>query len=250
MKKLLIFIILFCQPTFTAIAADTPRVVVSIKPLHSLVSGVMAGVGTPELVVQKGSPHGYSLRPSEAKALARADLIIWVGHELEGFLAKPLQNLAKDAQQLELADLLKTKLLTKRQSGNWEKPAHHHGTEEEGHEAHSEHQQAPDLHLWLDPHLAGEIVIETAEALVRIDPDHAREYRDNKLKMLARLAELDVELKDQLAPVKHYPYLVFMLPTSTSRELITLMPSDLSRSIPTENLVPNESVTSGLNCNS
>ncbi len=63
-----------------------PQVVVSIKPLHALVAGVMDGVGEPVLLVKGGgSPHGYILRPSEARNISRADLVVWVGEGLESF---------------------------------------------------------------------------------------------------------------------------------------------------------------------
>lgn len=225
MKKLIFLLFLLSLATSQAVAAETPRVVVSIKPLHSLVSGVMAGVAEPELIVKKGSPHGYSLRPSEARALAKADLVVWVGHELESFLEKPLQTLAGQARQLELADLLKKDLLVKRQGGTWEAPAHHHG-DEENNELHEEHEaahhhgdeddhkshgenKAADLHLWLDPGLAKKIVTATAATLSALDPAHAQQYSVNEQKLLTRLAQLDAGLKKQLEPVKDRPYLVF-----------------------------------------
>lgn len=207
MKKLIFLLFLLSIAASQAVAADAPRVVVSIKPLHSLVSGVMAGVVEPELIVKKGSPHGYSLRPSEARALAKADLVVWVGHELESFLEKPLQTLAGQARQLELADLLKKDLLVKRHGGTWEAPAHHHG-HGHGHESHAEEESA-DLHLWLDPALAKKIVTESAAALSLIDPANAPAYSRNKEAVLTRLAQLDAGLKKQLEPVKNHPYLVF-----------------------------------------
>ena len=53
-------------------AAAAPKVAASIMPLHSLVAGVMDGVGEPSLIVKGGaSPHFYSLRPSDAETLDR-----------------------------------------------------------------------------------------------------------------------------------------------------------------------------------
>lgn len=203
--KIGLFILIFCWP-LTAIATDSPQVVVSIKPLHSLVSGLMEGVASPQLLVKQGSPHGYSLRPSEAKALAGADLVVWVGHELESFLEKPLQTLAKNSRQLELADTLKQQLLTKRQGDDWEKAAHH--TTDEHASRSSEHDSA-DLHLWLDPDMAARIVTATAEVLSEIDPIHALTYDANAKLLLSRLSQLDTELKQKLEPVRDQPYLVF-----------------------------------------
>ena len=211
--KKLIFILmaLFCLPLSLATAADSPQVVVSIKPLHSLVSGVMSGVGSPQLLVKKGSPHGYSLRPSEAKALAKADLVVWVGHELESFLEKPLQTLAKNSLHLELADQLKQDLLTHRHGGTWEEPTHHADTEHAGHAhtSHAEKQEKADLHLWLDPQMAEKIVTETEKVLIEIDPAHAQNYRDNSAHMRQKLTQLNTQLKKQLDPVRNHPYLAF-----------------------------------------
>lgn len=210
MKKIILLYaaLLLLLPSVT-MAEKAPSVVVSIKPIHSLVSGVMEGVASPRLLVKGGgSPHGYSLRPSEAQALNRADLIIWVGPELESFLEKPLQTLAKNAQQLELSELLKKALLVKRQGENWEKPAHHHHEEGE-HKVPSDNTHNADLHLWLDPALAKQIVSLSAKALMDLDPGHAEIYQGNAEKMLTKLNQLDLHLKQKLAPVKRTPYIVF-----------------------------------------
>ncbi|WP_413701849.1 hypothetical protein ACLKMH_10090 [Psychromonas sp. KJ10-10] len=148
MKKLLSLFLFIILPISSAFSAEPPQVVVSIKPIHSLVSAVMEGVATPDLIIKKGSPHGYSLRPSEAKGLAKADLVVWVGHELESFLEKPLNTLAKDAQTLTLSEVLKSSLLTKREGGDWAKHNHdhhdhdaHEGHEEHEHDAHEGHEE-------------------------------------------------------------------------------------------------------------
>lgn len=83
--------------------ADSPKVVASIKPLHSIAAAVMEGVGTPTLLIRgAASPHAYSLRPSDARALANADLVVWVGPELESFLVKPMAVLPDGATDLRL----------------------------------------------------------------------------------------------------------------------------------------------------
>tara|TARA_R110001583_G_scaffold4077_7_gene24374 strand:+ start:1573 stop:2559 length:987 start_codon:yes stop_codon:yes gene_type:complete len=225
-------------------ATENPQVVVSIKPIHSLVSAVMEGVATPTLLVKTGSPHAYTLRPSEAKALANAGLVIWVGHELESFLEKPLQTVANNAQKLELSEQLESSLLATRNSGEWQHADHNKHIkdgldehedheqhledgldEHEDHEQHHEdgldedeqhteeaeehHHSSMDLHLWLDPKIAQKIVIETTKMLVDLDPEHALQYQSNSMKLNARLTLLDLQLKQKLQPVKAVPYLVF-----------------------------------------
>ncbi len=122
--------------------AQPPRVVVSIAPLHSLVAGVMDGVGEPQLLIAaNASPHAYSLRPSEARALSRAELVIWVGEALENMLVQPLHSLAGQARVLSLAEAEGIWLLPLREGGVWDAHDHashaSHGTEQaHGHQPH------------------------------------------------------------------------------------------------------------------
>jgi len=201
MKKaffLYLFIGLFSLPG-VAICSSVPRVIVTIKPLHSLVAGVMQGVGEPQLLVKGGSsPHGYILRPSDARNLARADLVVWIGAGLESFLEKPLSTLGHNARQLQLAEQLQHNLLRKVQSDDWEQPSHRHHQKE-----------SADLHLWLDPLLAQQIVVLTGTTLVEIDPAHRSLYQANVNRLITQLKALDQQLKTQLAPVKSVPYIVF-----------------------------------------
>ena len=211
MAKVYLICLLLCSLLTPAWAVESsfPTVVVSIKPLHSLVAGVMQGVGAPLLLVKGGgSPHGYVLRPSEARALSRAQLVVWVGEDLESFLQKPLATLAKRAQQLKLSDLLQDDLLVKQQGGNWDGRAHQHSREGEHVDPNSRYQSA-DLHLWLDPALAKQIVILTSNRLSEIDPVHSSQYRTNTTALVTKLDQLDQSLKQQLAAVKDTPYIVF-----------------------------------------
>ena len=210
---ILILLLAFISPVWAS-ESPVPQVVVSIKPLHSLVAGVMQGVGTPELLVKGGgSPHGYVLRPSEAKLLSKAQLVVWVGHELESFLEKPLATLGHKARQLELSEELQASLLPLRAGGSWEAHSHHHAAEyDDDHDdaAHHEHEHGKfDQHLWLDPAMAKRIVTLTADALGQIDPARRDRYQANAKQMIERLDRLDLRLKKQLAPVKETPYIVF-----------------------------------------
>ena len=104
---------LACRPQpSAAVDAPAPAVVSSIPPVHSLVAAVMAGVGEPKLLVKGGSsPHTASLRPSDAAALQKADLVFWIGDGLETFLAKPLAALPDRAEVVALAGAPGVKLL-------------------------------------------------------------------------------------------------------------------------------------------
>lgn len=204
----------------TVAQAEAPKVVVSIKPIHSLIASVMQGVGEPTLLVRGGaSPHSYSMKPSDAKALSAADLVIWVGPELESFLEKPLKANAPKATRLTLMELKGLTLLETREGGAWE--AHDHGHkgghdhkghdhkhDHKGHDHDDEHEEL-NSHIWLDPANARAIVTATAEALAAKDPAGAEAYRTNADRTLQQLDALDAELKATLAPVKDKPFVVF-----------------------------------------
>ena len=213
MKKstlILLLLILFAAPGIST-SAEAPKVVVSLKPLHSLVAGVMAGVGEPLLLIQGGgSPHGYTLRPSEARMLSEAQLVVWVGPRLESFLEKSLSTLAGKARQLELSRELETEMLPVREGGFWETHASDegHGPGDAGEPAHHLHGER-NQHLWLDPLLAKQIVARTAAVLTDIDPVHAQQYRHNAARVQTRLDTLHAGLKTRLAPVRTIPYIVF-----------------------------------------
>ncbi|MFT7447662.1 zinc ABC transporter substrate-binding protein [Sulfitobacter sp.] len=133
----------------TAAWADVPRVATDIAPVHSLVSQVMAGVGTPDLTIPPGaSPHSYAMRPSEARALAGADLVVWVGHALTPWMGEPIDALAGDALHLELEDVAGTLVLKNRAGVAFE--AHDHDDDhddhagDEDHDAHDDHADNDD----------------------------------------------------------------------------------------------------------
>lgn len=192
-------------------AHAAPEVVVSIAPLHSLVANVMAGVGEPRLLLPAGaSPHSYSLLPSDARALTRADLVVWVGPELEAFLAKPLATLGRDAERLAVAALPGMTLLETRSGTGWE--GHDHGVGPDHHDDDHDHPgetHSHDLHLWLDPANAGVVVEAVASRLARRDPANSARYRANAERTLAALRALDAELRTALAPVRAAPFVVF-----------------------------------------
>jgi zinc transport system substrate-binding protein len=207
--SLILFIILMTAPARAA-EPQSPKVVVSIKPIHSLVAGVMQGVAEPQLLMKGGgSPHGYVLRPSEARSLAEADLVVWVGHELESFLEKPLSTLGRNARQLELSEELESDLLPLRGGGSWEAHDDDHGDREPEPAAHHEEHGEQDQHLWLDPQVAKQIVTKTAAALAEIDPARRELYQKNAARLRERLDGLHAQLKAKLAPVKNVPYVVF-----------------------------------------
>ena len=140
MRKLTISLFFFIFALNSSVNADV-KVVASIKPIHSLVSYVMDGVGKPDVIVDGyNSPHGFSLKPSHAKMIENADLIIWVGEDLEAFLEKPLDTIAKKAVNIEVMDLKGIKKLKFREKNIFE------GHDDHGHDEHKEHGHKEDKH--------------------------------------------------------------------------------------------------------
>ncbi|MEN9061973.1 zinc ABC transporter substrate-binding protein [Ponticoccus litoralis] len=123
----------------SAATAEVPSVATDIPPVHSLAAMVMAGLGEPALLVQPGaSPHGYSLRPSEARALDEADAVFWIGESLTPWLQDPLETLAGDARTVSLMAVEGTTLLPMREGATFEAHLHDHG-DDHGHDHGGDH---------------------------------------------------------------------------------------------------------------
>jgi zinc transport system substrate-binding protein len=133
-----------------ATANAAPNVVVSIKPLHSLTTGVMKGVGEPELILDGlTSPHDFNLKPSQAKSIQNSDLVIWIGEGLEGFLVKSLENLEGKTDTLEIMDIKSISLLDYREHDDHEGHKDHdehagHDHDEDKEHKHEEHAEDKD----------------------------------------------------------------------------------------------------------
>lgn len=201
-------------------ALAAPRVVADIAPIQSIVAAVMAGVGAPDAILPPGaSPHGHSFRPSEARTVAEADLIVWVGPALTPWLVHPLESLGEDTPQLELMEAPGVVLLPVRESAAFE--PHDHGAEgaqdeahdgeDHDHDSHEEHDghEPMDAHIWLDPANAAAIAAATAAKLGEIDPGNAAAYSANAAAFAASLDGLRAEVGATLAPVRGRGFLVF-----------------------------------------
>ena len=196
----------------SSVNADV-NVVTSIKPIHSLASYVMDGVSKPDVIVDGyNSPHGFSLKPSHAKMIEKADLIIWVGEDLEAFLEKPLNTIAKKAVNVEIMDLSGIKKLKFREKnifeghddhghGHKEKKHDDHGHKKAKHDDHGHEKHAHgdhDPHVWLDPMNAKVIIKEIENQLVKLDPDNSSKYKTNSKKAQSELDNLTKNIKRDL----------------------------------------------------
>ena len=210
-KKLPFILSIISLLTIFSPANADIKVVASIKPIHSLVSYLMDGVGKPDLIVDEyASPHGFAMKPSHAKMLQNADLIFWVGEDLENFLEKPLKSIAKNAEKIELMEINGLKKLKFRERnifeghddhGHKEKKHDDHGHKEKKHDDHGHEKHAHgehDPHIWLDPLNAKVILSEMAEHLVEKDPSNASTYKSNLKKAHKALDNLTKKIKFDL----------------------------------------------------
>lgn len=208
------YIITFLMAASPALA-EVPRVVTDIPPVHSLVAQVMGELGAPDLLLAKGADeHDFQLRPSQAGAVAEADLVVWIGPELTPWLESALETRPEGAAALALLDAQGTAL---RGYEDTEK----HGHDEAGHDDHAEeplgHDHAEeghdhdgtDPHAWLDPGNAQVWLGLIAGELGRLDPENAATYGANAAAAAERIAVLDAELADLLAPVRDKPVVTF-----------------------------------------
>lgn len=216
------------------------RVVTSIKPIHSLVSAVMDGVSSPSLLIEgAGSPHAYAMRPSQARNLQEADVIVWVGPGLEAFLVKPIATTGKSALSVPLIGsdgLIKLAYRGEHDHhdhGEQAKKSHDHDEDKHAKHEHDEHKHEHDEdkhakhehdaekdehhdhsgnidpHVWLDPVNAKTMVTTIAEALSKVDPGNAARYRENAASTHVRLDQLVAKLRVEMKPLANKKYIVF-----------------------------------------
>ena len=224
-KKISIALSILSILTFFTPANAELKVVTSIKPIHSLASYLMDGIGKPELIVDGyASPHGFSMKPSHAKMLQNADLIFWIGEDLEGFLEKPLKSIAKKAEKIELIEIKGLNVLKFRERNIFDEHDDHddhddHGKKEDDHDDHDHDEHAKkeehddhddhdgheghahgeyDPHIWLDPMNAKVILNEMVEHLIENNPTNEAKYKSNLDKALKEIDKLTIEVMTDL----------------------------------------------------
>ena len=221
-KSTIILSILSFLTLFTSANADI-KVVASIKPIHSLASYLMDGIAKPDLIVDGyASPHGFALKPSHAKMLQNADIVFWVGEDLENFLEKPLSSIAKKAEKIELLEVKGLNKLKFRERNIFDDHEDHddHGhkkkedhddhdhdshakkddhddhDDHDGHEGHNHGEFDP--HIWLDPINAKVILFEMSKHLIENDPKNESVYRANLSKAYKDIDKLTSDVTSEL----------------------------------------------------
>ena len=195
--------------------ADVPNVAVDIAPVHSLVARVMQDVGAPDLIIRSGaSPHDYRLRPSEAKALQDANLVIWMGKELTPWMEDAVKTLSTEAAILTLLEKDETTLLEFRESVLFEEHDHddhsdkdHAETEDQDHDEHA--HGAHDPHAWLSPKNAKIWLNLIAAQLSTADPDNASTYFVNAAAAVTEIDTLMADVSTMLDPIRGNSFIVF-----------------------------------------
>ena len=216
-KSTIILSILSFLTLFTSANADI-KVVASIKPIHSLASYLMDGIAKPDLIVDGyASPHGFALKPSHAKMLQNADIVFWVGEDLENFLEKPLSSIAKKAEKIELLEVKGLNKLKFRERNIFDDHGHKkkddhddhdhdsHAKKKDGHDDHDDHDGHEghnhgefDPHIWLDPINAKVILFEMSKHLIENDPSNETAYRANLSKAYKEIDKLTKDVTEEL----------------------------------------------------
>ena len=222
-KTSIILSILSFLTLFTSANAEI-KVVASIKPIHSLASYLMDGVAKPDLIVDGyASPHGFAMKPSHAKILQNADIVFWVGEDLENFLEKPLNSIATNAEKIEFMDLKGLVKLKFRERNIFDDHDDHdhnehakkddhddhdhdeHAKKEDGHDDHDDHDGHEghnhgefDPHIWLDPINAKVILFEMSKHLIENDPKNEVAYRANLSKAYKEIDKLTANVSSEL----------------------------------------------------
>ncbi len=186
--------------------AEVPQVITDIPPVHALVAQVMGKLGAPVLLLEKGADeHDFQLRPSQMRAIAEADLTVWIGPELTPWLERALAGAKPGMVSLALLDLGGTETRAYGAIGHED-----HGTEPEAaSKPDAQDHGNVDPHAWMDPANAAYWLQMIAMALAQADPQHAAAYAANAEAAKLRLATLDTEIKAMLAPVQSRAFVTY-----------------------------------------
>lgn len=185
--------VLLLAPWLSANAkpSPVPRVVVSILPLKMLVDPLLPNGSATVLIPAGQSPHHFALKPSTMRALQSANLLIWIGPELETFLIPVFKTLPNQVTTMQLLPMQKHLLATRLQKND----PHHHS--------------AIDPHIWLDPNIAITITDQIAAQLILLNPEYADDIQKRQQKLATEIAKVDLENQQLLTPVRDQPYWVY-----------------------------------------
>ena len=203
-KNTLLFAALSAALWGSATQAANAAVVASLKPIGFIAAAIADGVTDTEILLPDGaSEHDYSLRPSDVKRLQNADLVIWVGPEMEVFMEKAV-NKIPPSKQVTIAQLPDVQPLLLK--GN-DEDEHDHAGGENSDEHH--HHGDYNMHLWLSPEIARASAVAIHKKLVELMPQSRAKLDANLKDFEAQLATTDKQVGNELAPLKGKGYFVF-----------------------------------------
>ena len=211
-KNTLLFAALSIAFSGAAVQRADAAVVASLKPLGFIASAITDGVTETQVLLPDGaSEHDYSLRPSDVKRLQNADLVVWIGPEMEAFMNKSTQSIS-DKNKVTVAQLDGVKPLLMK-GGDDDDHDHegdhdHAGHESEKGDAHHHHGDY-NMHLWLSPEIARLSAVAIHDKLVELMPQSRAKLDANLKDFEAQLATADKEVGNELAPLKGKGYFVF-----------------------------------------
>ncbi|WET42380.1 zinc ABC transporter substrate-binding protein ZnuA [Citrobacter enshiensis] len=207
-KNTLLFAALSAALWGSATHAANAAVVASLKPLGFIASAIADGVTETEVLLPDGaSEHDYSLRPSDVKRLQGADLVVWIGPEMEAFMEKSVKNIP-EAKQVTIAQLPSVKpLLMKGGDDDDDEHDHDPAHDEKGDDHH--HHGDYNMHLWLSPEIARSSAVAIHDKLVELMPQSRAKLDANLKDFEAQLAQVDKQVGNELAPLKGKGYFVF-----------------------------------------
>lgn len=180
-------------------------IISSVKPIAFIAQAVSDGVTNTDILLPDGaSPHTYSLKPSDLAKIKTAELIIWVGEDLETFMPTVLKNIDKN-KQIELMDIPTIKSLLRTSTNNHDQQETHSHNNDSDHDHHGEY----DEHIWLSPKIAKEIAQAVHDKLITIYPDKKDIIDENLNEFTVKLAETEQNIAKKLINVQNNGYFVF-----------------------------------------
>ena len=190
-----------------ATAVSNADVLTTVKPLGFIANAITDGVTeTKVLLPVSASPHDYSLKPSDVEQLQSAQLVVWIGEEMESFLEKSIEKLPKE-KILALEDVPAIKELVEH-SGEEKEDKHDHKHDHKHSHDHG-HSHDEDWHIWLSPKAGEQIAEQIAERLSQQLPEQKAKIAENLANFKATLATKNSEIAKQLEPVKSKGYYTF-----------------------------------------
>jgi ABC-type Zn2+ transport system, periplasmic component/surface adhesin len=181
------------------------NIISSVKPIAFITQAVSDGITNTDILLPDGtSPHTYSLKPSDLAKIKTAELIIWVGEDLETFMPTILKNIDKD-KQIELMDIPTIKSLLRTSTNNHDQHETHTHNNDSDHDHHGEY----DEHIWLSPKIANEIAQAVHDKLISIYPDKKGIFDENLNEFTVKLAETEQNIAKKLINVQNSGYFVF-----------------------------------------